>query len=284
MRPVYKQVPKTPKTGCYLIWNTAYGNQVRQVWCCLGVLLCFELIPSTWSICARGEEMSHFKTTNTDTFIDIRGKSSHKNLAWVAFDALPILMCKVWRAQAGETLIATLIVWETIFHREERWVAWERAAKKVLIPGRDEGMKGWHDEKNNHCMAATPFWLFTYFILLVGTLLTWFNFCAERNHPDLPTRHHFRPNFRYEHYGEAQEQHMKGRQHQKAVVYQNNLKAEETETVNELRCLSYSCVCVLILACGHMQSCLWKTKHAHMFLKLWVGFNFHLSGHVKSCK
>lgn len=148
-----------------------------------------------------------------------------------------------------------------------------------------EWKETWEKDHNNHCMAATPLWLFTYFILLVDTLLTWFHFfCAERNHPDLPTRHHFRPNFRYEHYGEVQEQNMKGRRHQKAVVYQNNLKAEGTETVNELMYLSYSCVCVLILACGHMQSCLWKTKHAHTFLKVWVGFNYHLSGHVKSCK
>lgn len=69
---------------------------------------------------------------------------------------------------------------------------------------------------------------------------------------DLHTRHHFRANFRYEHCGEAPEQHMKGREHQKAVVFQNNLKAEETETVNQLRYLSYSCVCVLILAYEHM--------------------------------
>lgn len=118
--------------------------------------------------------------------------------------------------------------------------------KKALIPVRDEGMEGDRRKRPRQpLLGSTPFWPFTYFILLVDALLTWFYFfCAERNHPNSPTRHHFRPNFRSEQYGEAQEQYIKGRQHQKAVVYQNNLKAEETEAVNELRYLSYSCVCV----------------------------------------
>lgn len=60
------------------------------------------------------------------TFIYVRGQSSHKDLARVAFHALSVLMREVWGAQACETLIATLIIRETILHGEERGVAWER--------------------------------------------------------------------------------------------------------------------------------------------------------------
>lgn len=62
--------------------------------------------------------------TDCFTFIYVGGQSSHEDLARVALDTLSVLVREaVWRAEAGETLIATLVIRETIFHREKRGVA-----------------------------------------------------------------------------------------------------------------------------------------------------------------
>lgn len=64
-----------------------------------------------------------FNATVPDTFVDVRGESTHKHLARVAFHALPVLVRKVRGAQAAQALVAALVVRETVLHGEEGGVA-----------------------------------------------------------------------------------------------------------------------------------------------------------------
>jgi len=60
-------------------------------------------------------------TQNTcDTFVDVRGEATHEDLARIALDPLSVLVREaVWGTQARQALIRSLLVRETILHREQ---------------------------------------------------------------------------------------------------------------------------------------------------------------------
>lgn len=77
------------------------------------LLMCFRRTP---------QELHPVNPTAGDrTFIDVWGQASDEDLARVTLYALSVLVREaVWRPQAHETLIAALVVRETILHGEER--------------------------------------------------------------------------------------------------------------------------------------------------------------------
>lgn len=66
------------------------------------------------------------------TFIDVRWQPPHKDLAGIAFHALPVLVGEaVRRSQpAVQGLIPTPIIQEAVFHREQRGLTWRGGWKK----------------------------------------------------------------------------------------------------------------------------------------------------------
>lgn len=60
-------------------------------------------------------------TRNTcNTFVDVGREATHEDFARITLDALSVLVREaVWGTQAGQALIRSLLVWETIFHREQ---------------------------------------------------------------------------------------------------------------------------------------------------------------------
>lgn len=69
------------------------------------------------------------------TFVNVRRQSTHKHLAGISFHSLPVLVSKAvrWTQATMKRLIPTAIIQETIFHRKQWRLTWNRKQNRKLI-------------------------------------------------------------------------------------------------------------------------------------------------------
>lgn len=69
------------------------------------------------------------------TFVNVRRQSTHKHLAGISFHSLPVLVSKAvrWTQATMKRLIPTAIIQESIFHRKQWRLTWNRKQNRKLI-------------------------------------------------------------------------------------------------------------------------------------------------------